>query len=151
MSTQIAPAAPYALAAGEGKVMKWFGSTIWMKASAEDLGITEVLMREGEEPPMHSHQNEDEWLYLLEGEATFHVGGRSYPSKAGGFVSFPRGVAHTFTVESGAARILVINTPGGFERMFEHQPQSKEAAIAALEDFGMEVAGPNPGKGVRLN
>jgi quercetin dioxygenase-like cupin family protein len=145
MSTQVATAnAPYALPAGAGKSMGWFGSTITLKASCPDLGVTEVIIHPGEEPPLHRHKNEDEWFYLLEGEVIFHVGSENYSGSAGAFVSFPRGIPHTFTVESPDARFLVMNTPGGFERMFELAPRTDEEAVRALTAFGMEVVGPHP-------
>jgi quercetin dioxygenase-like cupin family protein len=124
--------------------MVWFQSAINLKASCPEIGITEAVLSPGEEPPLHIHRNEDEWLYVLEGEMTFHAGGQNYFSKAGGFVSFPRGIAHTFTVESKQARFLVMNTPGGFERMFELGPRTPEEAARAMNAFGMEVVGPHP-------
>ena len=80
--------------------MVWFGSTITLKASNPGIGITEVVLKPGEEPPLHVHKHEDEWLYVLEGEVTFHVGGENYRAQAGGFVSFPRGIPHTFSIET---------------------------------------------------
>jgi quercetin dioxygenase-like cupin family protein len=144
MSAQLSTKTPYALAAGEGKARGWLESTITLKASFPEIGITETILRPGEEPPLHVHRNEDEWLYLLDGEMTFHVGGQNYFSRAGAFVVFPRGIAHTFTIESKQARFLVINTPGGFERMFELAPKTPEEAARALNAFGMEVVGPHP-------
>jgi quercetin dioxygenase-like cupin family protein len=144
MATQIAYGAPYALAAGEGTQMTWFSSSMTLKASAPDFGAVELSMVPGDEPPLHIHRREDEWFYLLEGEVTFHVGGEDLPGSSGSFVHFPRDIAHTFTVETPSARFLVFNTPGGFERMFERNPQSIDEAVAALTDFGMEVVGPHP-------
>jgi hypothetical protein len=72
------------------------------------------------------------------------VGGENHRGTAGAFVSFPRGIPHTFTIESPSARILVINTPSGFEHMFERNPQTPEEAVEALRAFGMEVVGPHP-------
>jgi quercetin dioxygenase-like cupin family protein len=144
MPTQVDTISPYALAAGGGKAMSWFAGTVHLKASCPELGIVEAVVNQGDEPPMHVHKNEDEWLYLLEGEVTFHAGGESHPSKAGAFVSFPRGIPHTFTVDSAAARILVMNTPGGFERMFELAPKTVAEAVRALKAYDIEVVGPNP-------
>jgi hypothetical protein len=62
----------------------------------------------------------------------------------GGFVSFPRGIPHTFTVESPNARFLVMNTPGGFEHMFELAPKTIEDAVRALKAYDIEVVGPHP-------
>ena len=148
MSAQLSAGVPYALAAGEGKAMGWFGSTVTLKASCREMGVTEVLIHEGEEPPMHVHQNEDEWFYMLEGEMTFHVGGRILRGGVGAFVSVPRGIPHTFSVESGTARFLVINTPGGFERMFEVAPKTEAQAVQAMEKLGMRVVGAHPRKAV---
>jgi quercetin dioxygenase-like cupin family protein len=148
MSTHIEANQPYALAAGEGTPMVWFTSRITLKASSPDIGVTEVLMSPGEEPPLHVHKNEDEWLYVLEGAMTFHVGGQNHPGKAGAFVWFPRGIAHTFSVETPEARFLVMNTPGGFERMFQLAPKTPEEAERALTAFGMEVVGPHPREAV---
>jgi quercetin dioxygenase-like cupin family protein len=144
MSTQISPDRPYALEAGAGTAMGWFGSTVTLKASSPELGVTEVLIHPGEEPPLHVHKYESEWFLLLEGRMTFHVGGENYPGEPGAFVSFPKGIPHTFTIESSSARFLVMNTPGGFERMFELAPKTPEEAERALTRFGMEVVGPHP-------
>ena len=144
MAIDLTPQSPYHLPSGTGKALVWFGSTIMQKASAPELGVTEVILHPGEEPPFHIHRNEDEWLYVLEGQVTFHVGGDQYRGSAGDFVCYPRGIAHTFTIESSSARFLVINSPGGFERMFERGPKTPEEAAAAMEAFGMKVVAPHP-------
>jgi quercetin dioxygenase-like cupin family protein len=145
MSTQsINTHPPYALPAGAGKAMSWFAASIHLKASSPEVGIVEVIISPGDEPPLHVHKNEDEWFYVLDGEVTFHVGGENYPASVGGFVSFPRGIPHTFTVESAKARFLVMNTPGGFERMFELAPKTIEDAVRALKAYDIEVVGPHP-------
>jgi quercetin dioxygenase-like cupin family protein len=145
MSTQLINTnPPYALPAGGGKPMSWFASSIHLKASCAEVGIVEVSISPGEEPPLHVHKNEDEWFYVLDGEVTFHVGNENYRASVGGFVSFPRGIPHTFTVESPNARFLVMNTPGGFEHMFELAPKTIEDAVSALKAFDIEVVGPHP-------
>ena len=144
MQAQLKKTAPYALPAGGGTPLAWFASTITLKASSPEIGVTEVRMSPGDEPPLHIHKNEDEWFYVLEGKVIFHVGGENLYGETGGFVSFPRGIPHTFSIESPSARFLVLNTPGGFERMFELAPKTPEQAVRALEAFGMTVVGPHP-------
>ena len=144
MTSEIKSNAPYHLPSGAGTPMGWFESTITLKASNPALGVTEVILHPGEEPPFHVHKNEDEWFYVLEGQVTFHVGNDQHCGTAGAFVSYPRGIPHTFTIESPAARFLVITTPGGFERMFELAPKTPEEAARAMEAFGMEVVAPHP-------
>lgn len=144
VTTQFNTHPPYFLAAGAGKPMAWFASSINLKASCREVGLVEVLISPGDEPPLHVHKNEDEWLYVLDGEVTFHVGGENHPAKTGGFVSFPRGIPHTFTIGSPVARLLVVNTPGGFEHMFELAPKTIEEAVRALNAYGIDVVGPHP-------
>ena len=135
---------PYALPAGGGTQLAWFGSTILMKASSPEIGVTEVVIRPGEEPPLHVHHAHDEWFYLIEGEMTFHVGNENFRGQKGSFVSFPRGIPHTFSVDSGSAHFLVFNTPGGFEKMFMLGPRTPEEAERAMTAYGMTVLGPHP-------
>ncbi len=144
MAAQLELGAPYALGPGEGPKLAWFTSDITLKASDPAVGVTEVGMTPGEEPPMHVHSRESEWFYLLDGEVTFYVGDEVFKGVPGSFVSFPNGIPHTFAMDSDSARFLVFNTPGGFERMFELAPATPEEAAAALRQFGMEIVGPNP-------
>lgn len=148
MTTELSVSAPYVLDAGAGKAMSWFSASLRLKASNRDLGVAEVNIAPGDEPPLHVHKNEDEWFYMLDGEVTFHVGGESHLGGPGAFVFFPRGIPHTFTVESPAARFLLMNTPGGFERMFELAPKTVEEAVRALNSYGVEVVGPHPRQAV---
>jgi quercetin dioxygenase-like cupin family protein len=144
MTVELETSAPYALEAGAGEAMAWFSAEMRLKAASPELGVVEATISPGDEPPLHVHSREDEWFYVLEGEVTFHVGEESYRGTPGTFVSFPRGIAHTFTVESSQARFLVINTPGGFEQMFKLGPTTVEEAVQALSQYGMTVVGPHP-------
>jgi quercetin dioxygenase-like cupin family protein len=148
MSNLFKPNVPYALAAGAGEALSWFQASVTLKASSRELGAAEIVIYPGDEPPLHVHKNEDEWFYMLDGKVTFHVGGENYSGAVGSFVSFPRGIPHTFTIESASARFLVMNTPGGFERMFELAPKTVEEAVRALTAYGMEVVGPHPRQSV---
>jgi hypothetical protein len=64
-------------------------------------------------------------------------------------------VPHTFKVESERARVLILITPGGFERMFEEggipvgesptppaPVYDPEEAVAMSKKLGFEVVGP---------
>ena len=56
------------------------------------------------------------------------VGDGEHDAPAGACALLPRGVPHTFAVESGSARMLVVCTPGGFEGMFDAVPARLGAA-----------------------
>jgi quercetin dioxygenase-like cupin family protein len=90
-----------------------------LKASSPDFGAMKVTIEAGSEPPMHFHSREEEYYYVLDGELTYHVDGKVLRAGPGAFVFLPRGVPHTLTVEgTGRAEVLLMVTPGGFERMF---------------------------------
>lgn len=40
--------------------------------------------------------------------------------------------------------MLLLNAPGGFERMFELAPSTPEEAVSALASYDVEVVGPHP-------
>jgi hypothetical protein len=41
-------------------------------------------------------------------------------------------------------RLILLNVPGGFERMFELAPKTVDDAVSALRKYGVEVVGPHP-------
>jgi Cupin domain len=94
-------------------------------------------------------------MYLLEGQIRFRVGDDEFVAGPGTWVWQPRGVPHTFRVESEGGRALVIFSPGGIERMSQEgglpagdsaePPQAEydvEAAAALAKRYGFEVVGP---------
>ena len=61
----------------------------------------------GEGPPMHKHANEDEAVYVLDGEVRFKLGDEIEAAAAGSYVFIPRGTPHAWqSVGDGAARML---------------------------------------------
>jgi quercetin dioxygenase-like cupin family protein len=134
----------YALASGEGARMSWFNADMRLKASTRALGVVEMTIGPGDEPPMHVHSRESEWFYVLDGGATFYIGDHVYRGGPGAFIALPQGIPHTFAVDSPAARLILLNVPGGFERMFELAPKTVDDAVSALRKYGVEVVGPHP-------
>jgi quercetin dioxygenase-like cupin family protein len=108
---------PYALAGGEGRAYEWHGVLFTIKAAASETGgalsIWEVTTRPGEEPQAHTHQ-EDELFYVLSGAMTFTCGEETRSAKDGAFVFLPRGVPHSYTIDSEEARLLGFSIPSGF-------------------------------------
>jgi len=75
----------------------------------------EILAPDGYEGVWHVHHREDEGFYILEGEMTFHVGQQTIKAGPGSYLFGPRDVPHTYTVDSGPARLLFLFTPAGLE------------------------------------
>ena len=70
-------------------------------------------------PPPHIHRQEDEVLYVLEGQVEFLLGEDTITASAGSCVHAPRGALHTFkNVGTSPSRILASLSPGGFEKFF---------------------------------
>jgi len=69
--------------------------------------------------PLHLHEREDEYSYVLEGRMGALLGDDVVEAGPGDLVYKPRGQWHTFW-NAGAepARILEIISPAGFERFF---------------------------------
>jgi quercetin dioxygenase-like cupin family protein len=80
-------------------------------------------------PPMHVHEAEDEITYVLEGKLEFALEGRSKRASAGSFFLVPKGTTHTLrNLGPGAARILVLLTPPGFEGYWDEASRLLEAS-----------------------
>jgi len=124
----------------------------------------EILAPSGYGSVLHVHHREDEGFWILEGELTFYVGDRTLKARPGSFLFGPKGIPHSFTVDSGPARLLFILSPAGFEDLVRDmgeparsptvppQPEAppgeaemqQMAAIAARH--GAEILGPPPGQ-----
>lgn len=100
---------------------------------ADGFSIIEHLMPAGESPPLHVHHDEDEVFHVLEGELVVQVGGQRLRAGAGQTLLAPRGVPHTFRVESPAgARVVTVTTGAGFEAMV--RALSRPAAAPGLPE-----------------
>ena len=70
--------------------------------------------------PVHTHRNEDEYSYVLEGRIGAEIGGETVEAGAGELVFKPRGIPHAFwNAGDEPARVLEIISPGGFEEYFK--------------------------------
>ena len=84
------------------------------------IGVTDNVVGAGAAgPPLH-HHDFDEAFYVLDGELRFQLGDGLHTRRRGELAFAARGVHHTFANHSGAdARVLIVITPGGFERYFD--------------------------------
>jgi quercetin dioxygenase-like cupin family protein len=69
--------------------------------------------------PVHTHRNEDEYSYVLEGRVGVQLGDEVIEAGPGDLVFKPHGVAHAFwNAGDEPARLLEIISPAGFENYF---------------------------------
>jgi quercetin dioxygenase-like cupin family protein len=146
--------APYAVAPGEGVTIQGpAGGPLTFKARGEQtngaLTLFENVIAPGDGPPLHTHADEDESWYVLEGALRFRLGDEIASAPAGSFVFVPRGTQHCFqNVGEKAARIIVMFTPSGMERFFDRfatlpaGPVDPGAFRSIGAEVGMDVVGP---------
>lgn len=69
--------------------------------------------------PLHTHRNEDEYSYVLEGRVGVQLGDKVLEAGPGDLVFKPRGVVHAFwNAGDDPARLLELISPAGFENYF---------------------------------
>jgi quercetin dioxygenase-like cupin family protein len=139
----------------------WFtDGLVRIHLSGEETGgefsVLENNVPQGDMPPLHVHHEEDEIFHVLDGEVSFFLPGQEVSLAPGQTFLGPRGVPHTFRVESETARVLVYCVPARFDgfvrAVADHAPTEElpprgrpidpEAFAATAAEFGIEILGP---------
>ncbi len=107
-------------APGQGERLWFPGTLATIRVPGEAAGgrfaLIEFLFPHHASPPLHTHP-QDESYVVLEGRLTVQAGDQRYELEAGAAAVVPIGVPHTFRVDSDTARVLVLSTPAGLERL----------------------------------
>ncbi len=83
--------------------------------------------------PLHTHHNDDEAWYVLEGTLHVKVGEDVVEAKAGSAVFVPRGTPHTYwNPDSKPVRYLLIMTPK-ISRLIQEIHAMKDRSPSALQ------------------
>ena len=157
---------PFALAPDEGiSVENPVGGVLTFKITSEQSGgrltALDTVAMPGEGPPLHVHpDDEDEFIYVLEGEFRVKLGDELIGAAPGAFVFIPGGTPHTWqNVGDTPARFFAGVLPGAiaFETFFARYSQlpaeqrgSEAFARLASETNAFKVLGPplaRPGAG----
>jgi quercetin dioxygenase-like cupin family protein len=111
---------PIVLGPGEGERVELGGLGVRYMATGEGFALVEhPIAPRTLAAPMHVHEHEDEYSYVLEGEVGVQVGDEVRYAGPGDLVCKPRGVWHAFWNRSDQpARLLELISPTGFERYF---------------------------------
>lgn len=149
----VASAVAVAVGPGEGKTVEGpAGGPLTFKVRGEQTGerllALENVVAPGEGPPEHTHANEDETWYVIEGTLRFKLDGELSEAPAGSYVYVPRGVRHCFqNIGDAPARILLNFSPAGMEQFFDAfaqltAPIDPGAFRELGEPAGMTITGP---------
>lgn len=115
-------------------------------ATASGLSVYEIALdpRAPGTPP-HIHTNEDEFLYVIEGEVSVQIEGEVHRVREGAMVIKPRGQLHAFwnSSDASARLLLTVSGDGDFEAFFDgvetaaadmDSPEPFEVRMAALAE-----------------
>ena len=122
----------------------WFGNTLVSivvpsASSADRLCVMEHWLPAGDSPPLHVHRNEDEVFHLLTGALRFQIADAERTAYSGETVLAPKGLPHTYRVESSeGAHCLTVTRGADFESMV--RAASRPAASVDLP----ALAAPTP-------
>lgn len=116
------------------------------------MGVFELTVPPGSNvPPPHSHSNNDECVYVLEGTLRYSVDGVSRDLAAGEWMYSPRGSVHQFSnPHETVARSLTILTPDIGPQYFldvgavvnAGGPPDRTKLLAVMSRYGLVPAPP---------
>jgi quercetin dioxygenase-like cupin family protein len=100
---------------------RWFlGTLATIRVAGESVerrfALIEFLFPRDTSPPCHTHPQDESYI-VLDGRLTVQAGEQRFTLQAGATAVVPMTVPHTFRVDSETARVLVLSTPAGLERM----------------------------------
>jgi quercetin dioxygenase-like cupin family protein len=85
------------------------------------FSVVEHPLEPGTFAAPHTHSQEDEFSYVLEGTVGVLLGDQEFTVSRGSYIIKPRGIPHSFwNPGPEPARLLEIIAPAGFERYFVH-------------------------------
>jgi quercetin dioxygenase-like cupin family protein len=126
-------------------------------SATEGLGLFEMQVPPGAHvPPPHSHRDNEECVYVLDGVLRYSVGEDTRDLRPGDWMSTPRGIVHHFS-NPGAetARALVIMTPDIGAQYFRDVaavinaggPPDRARLLEVMTRYGLVPAAPKPAPG----
>jgi quercetin dioxygenase-like cupin family protein len=114
------------------------------------LGVFELTVPPGANvPPPHSHRDNEEFFYVVEGSITYSVDAETRELKPGEWMSTPRGSVHGFrNGGSQAARALVVMAPDIGAQYFREVatvvnaggPPDRARLLEVMTRYGLSLA-----------
>jgi mannose-6-phosphate isomerase-like protein (cupin superfamily) len=148
----------------EGRSLWHLGALLTFKALGSETGgqlwAVEGLADKNMGVPLHVHQAEDEFWFVLEGEFGFVIGDETKTGGPGTFIYIPHGVPHSFYILSETGRWIGGGTPAILDGFFFETgepatsltlpppptaPPDVEMLVASLKRYGTDTLGPPPG------
>ena len=127
---------PTAVQPGSGTTLKNLGVT--HKLTSDQTGgafyLCEALFGPESGSPLHIHHNEDEVIYVLDGEIEIRLDQASLHIPVGGIVHLPKKVPHAlYNPLKTPLNIMVHTIPGGLEGYFNEVDAALESGALDAE------------------
>lgn len=116
------------------------------------MGVFELTVPpDSQVPPPHSHTNNEECVYVLEGMLRYSVNGNVRDLTPGDWIFTPRGAVHHFSnPHNDTARALIVLTPDIGAQYFRDVgaivnsggPPDREKLIGVMSRYGLVPAPP---------
>ena len=108
--------------------------------------LVEIISNPGDGTSLHTHQNEDEHIIVLEGTVRIACGDKVFDAEAGKVVTLPRKIPHAWGNRSNARlRIAVVAFPGGCEEVLRVISRGEAVGLPAkAARLGISSIGPTP-------
>ncbi len=108
---------------GGGDELNIAGSQIFHRAKSGETGgvfsVVELVSEPGTGVSLHVHDNEDELVYVLEGDIEVTLGDQAMKATKGVMALLPRGIPHGYTnIGDNPSRVLGVISPGNFDNYF---------------------------------
>jgi DNA-binding transcriptional MerR regulator len=121
----------FSVAAGKDRFNEGFnrdGTTIDCKVSGKDTGDAMcVLELNNTGWPRHRNPDQDEWIYVIDGEVELEIGKKRFHLGARESMFIPRNVEHVWTPVSASVQIINTYQPAGkIEEFFQALAKFKE-------------------------
>jgi quercetin dioxygenase-like cupin family protein len=143
-----APPGPQSISywpAKAAREIKIGGNAYRIIASSSDTGgvyaAVEAVISSPDGLGMRRHTREDISAYVLEGSVRVLMAERTVEMGQGDFVRIPRGVGHEIQSTGERARVMLIATPAGIEKMIGEMGEAPEAMREVARRHGVEGFG----------
>jgi len=120
------------------------------------LGVFELTLPPGANvPPPHSHRDNEEFFYVVEGTVSYSVDAETRELRPGEWMSTPRGSVHGFrNTQSQTARALVVLTPDIGAQYFREVaavvngggPPDRAKLVEVMARYGLTPAAGGPAR-----
>ena len=94
-------------------------NVMMMQFGGELIKVGIVTYKTGETPPPHSHPNDEQWIYMLEGRVALLLDEEVFTIGPGDLVHIPRNTVHGIRILESNCRFFTCKSPAGSGNLSE--------------------------------